>query len=308
MIRTSDRENFIIDFGDKMEESFDKNKKRGSASTDCLIKLRKAKRFYDKIKSSLTEQAQEKIGTDFLKNYAVPDDFDFSSIDLPSLKRVQQRIFLPFSDETFRKFIEMEKVPVMQPYNANVRGRHNYTVLLAGKENGKCNIFSLNFSIGTQDNENFTDFSIKLDMLVSGKQWLQLARFDSIGAGHPNYFVDGKIASSAGKVDFAMTPHLHTNSEMTQVLFSECSEMGYMPAQHIPELLSLRNESNPEYFKRCTESFLEFAGVKYKINKKVSKDFHFDKKISLFDESSFAPEKTAAEFLGIENQSQRELV
>lgn len=291
-----------------MEENlyFDKNTKQGTASKKSIVKLRQAYRFYDKIKSSLIKDARDKIGTDFLTDYAASDDFDFSTIDLSSLKRVQQKIFMPFSDEQFKKFIEMEKKPIMQPFNANVRGKHVYTVLLAGNENGKCNIFSLNFSIGTQDNENYTDFSIKLDMLVSGKEWLQLARFDSIGAGHPNYIVDGKIAHSASFVPSIPTPHLHTNSEMTQVLFSECSNMSYMPAQHISELLRLRNNTDPEYFKKCVLAFLEIAGVKAKINQKVDKNFHFDKNISLFDTSDFSTAKTAQEFLELSNQKEKE--
>ena len=268
-----------------MEEyEFNINDKRGSASKDILVEIRQNKKKYSEIKNRLCNETNERLGVDFKTEYFLPADFNSDVLTESVFKtRCLQKHFIPFSNEQIEKFITMSKRAVGNHFNANFKGKNIFGSFLLGEENGKNIIYALTIVKGTQHNENLRDFSIKLDMLVAGKEWFSLARFDSIGAGHPNYFSGEKVAHSLNLVEFAKTPHLHINSEETQVLFSTRSNCEYTPAKEIVELRELRNSGDKSYFKKCLESFLNISNIKSKINKNLLDCSEYNKENSLFD-------------------------
>ena len=271
-------EKFFADY-----EEFDLNEKRGTASLSVFEIIKENMKNFDKIRKFQIEETKKRLSVDFLENYNVDENFNLDSLT-PSIfkQRCLQKNMIPFSDELIEKFLTIDKYAVGSQFNENVRGKNVYGTILMADDNGKKLIFDLTISQATQYNEDKTNFSIKLDMLVSGKEWFQLARFDSAGAGHPNYFSNGKLVENFDDIEFAATPHLHINSEKTQILLGDTGNYEYLPANFIEELKISRNNSDPSFFKNCIDMFLGFANIKTKINKKIQGNYDYNKKESLF--------------------------
>ena len=278
-------------------ETFDLNEKRGTASLSVFELISENMKNYDKVKKEQTLEAERRLGTNFSTSYGVDENFNLDSLTSSVFKqRCLQKNMIPFSDELIEKFLTIGKYAVGTQFNENVRGKNIYGTILMADDNGKKLVFVLTISQATQFNEDKTNFSIKLDMLVSGKEWFQLARFDSAGAGHPNYISNGNIAKNFDDIEFAATPHLHINSEKAQILLSGAGNCEYLPANFIEELKISRNNSDPNFFKNCINMFLGFANIKTKVNKKIQDNYEYNKKENLFDDKDVVQVKRAEDF------------
>ena len=256
----------------KSEKLKNKNKSKKSTAgiSDSTVKLVKSNaENYEEIKNEQISYANHVLGThDFTKEYGLPENYDFSKLhDGVFTDMHLQQVFMPFSDEQIEYFTALPKKVINAPFVINQKGKTVYGVYLVADDNGKKVLFALSISKGNQDNTKLTDFKLKLDMQVAGKEWLQLTRYDSIGFDHPNYVTydeDGNwvVPSSKSEVGKAPTPHLHYQSEAGQILVSGDSKRGcdYTLAETIPELASLRG-SDPEYFKKCVNYFLDLKST-----------------------------------------------
>ena len=89
------------------EFDFNVNNKKGTASRKVLEEIKQNRKNYDRIKDRLILEANSEVGTDVLTDYGVSENFDYSSLNPRDLKgRCLQKIFIPFSNEQIKKFIE----------------------------------------------------------------------------------------------------------------------------------------------------------------------------------------------------------
>ena len=245
---------------------------------------------YEAIKARQIEEANKVLGTrDFTREYGVSDNFEIAKLDDKVFtSRGSQVTFMPFSNKQIEHFMTMKKQVVNAPFTGNSKGKNYYGTYLVGDDNGKKVVFALTIRRGTQDNEDQKDFSIKIDMLVAGKQWMQIARYDSIGFAHPNYIIPGAngklvVPENPSQITKAATPHLHHQTEEGQVLFDGC-DCDYTVAEHVPEMAVLRDR-DPQYFKKSIEYFLGAGGVQTKLNEaKLSRNYdNIGRHVQLFD-------------------------
>ena len=158
----------------------------------------------------------------------------------------------------FETFISMPKQRIGNPIMLNNKQKIVHGTYLLGKHNGHNVVYALSIVRNSKDRFKYMDFSIKLDMLVSGMEWLPLVRFDSIGAGHPNYISGGKVAGPE-KVKDITGPHIHKNSEATQVLTDDLS---YMLATEASQNLKGKFAmSDPYFFRSALESTMRMCGM-----------------------------------------------
>lgn len=263
--------------------SFNISSKKGTASNSTLNKYQQNEKGYNSRKESSIRFANQMIGKDFLTNFGSPEKLDVSNFP-ESLFRIRcpQDFSMPFSNEQIEKFVQAPKYVFGKPFINNVRGKNVYARFMYSNIDNQNVVFMFQIVKGTQDNEKNIDFSIKLDMLVSGNEWFVISRLDSIGAGHPNYIVNGKVAKNIKQVEFAQTPHIHINSEEVQVIACD-KNCEYTTAREVPALKTLRSRANPTYFKSCMDTFSEFFNIKTKINKKICENYDYDKYNDLFD-------------------------
>ena len=263
--------------------SFNISSKKGTASNSTLNNYLQNEKGYDSRKDKSIRFANQTIGKNFLTNFGSSEKTDVSGFPESLFRRrCVQDFSMPFSNEQIEKFVQAPKYVFGKPYNENVRGKNIYACFMYSNVDNQDVVFMFQIVKGTQDNEKNIDFSIKLDMLVSGKAWFVISRLDSIGAGHPNYIVNGKVAKNVKQVEFAQTPHIHINSEEVQVIACD-KNCEYTTAKEVPALKALRSRANPTYFKACMDTFAEFFNVKTKINKKIGDSYSYDKYNDLFD-------------------------
>ena len=263
--------------------SFNISSKKGTASSATLNKYLQNERGYDSRKDRAIRFANQVLGKDFLTGFGSSDKTDVSGFP-ESLyrRRCVQDFAMPFSNEQIEKFVQAPKYVFGSPYNQNVRGKNVYACFMYSNIDNQNVVFMFQIVKGTQDNDKNIDFSIKLDMLVDNKAWFVISRLDSIGAGHPNYIVNGKVAQNVKQVEFAQSPHIHINTEETQVIACD-KDCEYTTAREVPALRALRSRANPTYFKACMDTFSEFFNIKTKINKKIGDNYCYDKFNDLFD-------------------------
>ena len=235
-------------------------------------------------KEALLRQAQENVIAkygDILHNYFLPDGFDVSSINIDDA--VQSRIQedrLPFDNEQIKEMIKMPKQAINESYNMYVKGKHVHGTLLLGEHNGKQVLFLLNIDKSKAYDDGFNKFSIKLNVLVGGKTWFELARIDSQDEPHPNFIKDGKVVSSVDEIEMIRTPHIHIASQECQ-LFADNAD--YSVACPTSKHFDLQNIDGKDLFKPHMQKFLEFANVDVKINENVPDDWHFAINNPLFE-------------------------
>lgn len=264
--------------------SFNISTKNGTASSNTIYKFVENEKGYRSRKERAIRFANQTIGKDFLTEYGCPKNFDASKIGEKTYEqRCLQQIAMPFSNEKISEFVNTPKYVFGKPFYGKIRGKNVYACNMYAKNGDQDLVFLLQIISGTQENANI-DFSIKLDMLVSGKEWFALARLDSIGANHPNYIVGGKVMPNPKQVEFAPTPHIHLNSEEVQVIACD-KNCEYTTAFFVPELKAERSSHNPYYFKSCMNVVSEFLNIKTPINKKIEKDYKFGKYDDLFEPS-----------------------
>lgn len=225
----------------------------------------------DEIYYSLIKEASSVLGEDFLLNYHLPQDFDFSQLnEIFFTERNPQTLALPFDDEVFNKFLTIEK----QIINLPIMQKDVHGAFLVANDNGKPIVFALSIVKKTE-----IDLNIKLDVLVGGKTWLPLCRLDTFGPSHPNYFNSDKVLDVPQR---APTPHLHINNQLTQILCYD--DLDYTTANY---LLSLAYENNQEndspLIKRAINYFFEATNINAPINEKIIDSYDYDSTNPLFD-------------------------
>ena len=237
---------------------------------------------YNNLKWELISQAKKILGDDFLHNYYLPKNFDLHSLNDEHFRsRTSQEISMPFKNDVFKKFLKMKKFAINDVYMFNQKSKNIHGVYLIGKENGESVLFCLTI-VKNIEEDDFLDFTIKLDVCIKGKQWLNVIRLDSFGPAHPNYIVDGKVVENEEDITFAKTPHMHINSQEVQVISNK--NLDYSPAVHLNKINSLNKSCQDEnIFKNCFKMFLHYANIDFIVNKKIEKDYKYSFKNVLFD-------------------------
>ena len=237
---------------------------------------------YNDLKSDLIRQAKVVLGDDFLTNYYLPKNFNLYSLNDEHFRsRTSQELSMPFCNDIFSRFLKMKKYAINDVYMFNQKSKNIHGVYLIGKENGKNVLFCLTIVKNIAE-DDFLDFTIKLDVCIKGKQWLNVIRLDSFGPSHPNYIINGKVVDMEEEVTFAKTPHLHRNSEEVQVIANK--NLDYSPAMELNNINFLNKSSeDSSIFKSCFNMFLNYSNIDFIINKKIDKDYKYSFKNVLFD-------------------------
>lgn len=234
-------------------------------------RLQKRLDIKNEIYSNLVAQASSVINEDFLTNYHLPQDFDFSEVDdRVFAERTCQTIPVPLDESVFNKFLNIEKKIINLPFtNKSVHGCY-----LVGNDNGKPILFALSIV-----KKSDIDYNIKLDVLVGGKEWLPLCRLDTFGPSHPNYFNSDKILDVPQR---APTPHLYINNQLTEILCYD--DLDYTTANYLPSLAYENNQENDSpLIKRAINYFFEATNINAPINEKIIDSYDYDSTNPLFD-------------------------
>ena len=195
--------------------------------------------------------------------------------------RGPQKMAMPFSDRQFDTFRGMTKKAIGSPIMISNGTKLVHGTYLMGKSAGRPVIFA--FSIAKDKNERFAykNFNIKLDMLVGGKEWLPLVRFDGLDNPHPNYIVDGKVVADTEEVETTSSCHIHLNNSATQVLTSDLS---YTTAVDAPKRIASKAKSNDQaFFKAALDYTLSLCGMSKEMLRSENKDYLMDFGNYLFD-------------------------
>lgn len=238
------------------------------------------KNFYQ-IKNRLIYNIQSKYGDKFFSEYWLPEDFDIKKLDEKTFETsYTQNMPLPFSNRLINLFISMPKKPYNDVYSFNKRGKNVTGTYLYSKHNGKPIVFAFSIIKNCAYND-FLDFSIKLDVFIGGKEWLNLLRFDSLGAPHPCYFQGKKVYENESDIIYAKAPHIHKNSFENQVL--SCDNLDYTPAKEVN--LNYQNlfSNDKSIFKSSFIYFCKNANIKVPINENIIDDYHFSYNKPLYD-------------------------
>lgn len=239
---------------------------------------------FNKVKAEKIKKAQE-AGIDF-NNLQIPDNFDFQALTGDYfLKRCPQEVAAPITNEQAQTLMRMKKMMIGQPYTkpSKTGGKLIHGAYFVSRTEPRY-LFAVSIVTPEKGDDKFFDYNVKLDVCLSGKQWLPLARFDSLGPAHPNYVQNGKVVE---KVDVpnAETPHLHTYDEYTQIV---CDDLEYSLANEVDRsLYNMKDAKNPQYFKAGIQSFFNMFGVDAIINKEVESDYKYNYNQPLFDWANY---------------------
>ena len=204
---------------------------------------------------------------------------------------------MPFDDELIENLIKMPKKMLDKVFCYSDRGKLIHGAFLVGKQGDKYAMFMLKIVKDCQSND-FSDVSIKLDLCVQGKAWLNLLRLDTIGNYHPNYIVDGKVVSKQSEMTYARPPHMHKYDYLTQVI-SDTHQ--YMLAQELP-FFDYQNDSVSDkfMFKNFVNYFLEFTNTSADINKILTNNYHFTQSQPLFTNNNTIKANKIKDLDGVE--------
>ncbi|MBR2468340.1 MAG: hypothetical protein IKB42_04805 [Clostridia bacterium] len=232
---------------------------------------------YDAVRKQKIEAAKA-AGVDFGR-LSVPDDFEFGQFGEDYFKqRCPQQLPIPITDKQAKVLMDMKKKMIGIPYVTKNKGKIIQGAYFVSDTDPRY-FFAVSIVTPEDGNDKFFDYNVKLDVCLSGKQWLPLARFDSFGPGHPNYTKDGQVVEP-NKVVNQRTPHLHLYDEFTQVV---CDDIEYTPAHDVDRRLFTQKESNdPQYFKSGIKSFFGMLNIQPTYNKVVENNYHFTHQQPLF--------------------------
>ena len=221
-----------------------------------------------------------------LDKYWVTRDFDIEElVQSEDIFRVgargPQKTAMPFSDKSFDTFRGMKKKAIGAPIMINNGAKIVHGTYLMGKASGRPVIFA--FSIAKDKNERYAykNFNIKLDMLVAGKEWLPLVRFDGLDNPHPNYIVDGKVVPDTEHIETTSSCHIHLNNSAVQVLSNDLS---YTTAVDAPKRIASKAKGNDqEFFKSALDYTLSMCGMTKEMLRSDNKDYLMDFGNFIFD-------------------------
>ena len=196
--------------------------------------------------------------------------------------RSPQKVAMPFPEKHFEMFREMPKKAIGNPFMISNGPKLVHGTYLIGKDRGgRPVVFA--FSIARDRNEKYAykNFNIKLDMLVAGKEWLPLVRFDGLDNPHPNYIVNGKVVSDTEHVETTSSCHIHLNNSATQVLTNDLS---YTTAVDAPKRISNKIQANNQsFFKSALDYTLSICGISKDMLKSDNSEYLMDFENYLFD-------------------------
>ena len=256
-----------------------------------MAKVSKSLKIMQKNQSCKTRKADlvakmKKHGLDINK-YWIGRDFDIdkltSSTDIFEVGASgPQTIPLPFSDKMFQSFREMPKKPISYPITINNRNNIVHGIYLMGKDSGgRRVIFAFSIAKDQRDKYAYKNFNIKLDMLVAGKEWLPLVRFDGLSPAHPNYIVDGKVVADEDCIEMVAGPHIHLTDQATQLYTDDLS---YSIAHEVPPRIAKLSQNNTqEFFQAAVNYTLSKCGLSKKILTSGNPDYLIGFNTPLFD-------------------------
>ncbi len=238
---------------------------------------------YDQLYNQLIEEAKQKLGNNIFTDFQLPINFSLNNLDDSIFKRRNlQTMALPFSNKIFELLIKMPKKAINDVYNFNNKGYNVTGIYLVGKYNDKPILFALNVN-RFLTYKDYLNFSIKLDVCIGGKTWLQLLRLDSSGDSHPNFFEGKSVCQDESKIIYAKTPHLHINSQENEVL--SYNIIDYSPAIELDFNFKNFRSDDKTLLKNCFEYFKKYANIDIEINKEIENDYHYDFNKPLYDYS-----------------------
>lgn len=205
------------------------------------VAILKNERKYKNVKIKLVKMVCKKYGQQVFSNFSLPENFDFSSLNEDYFNRTYiQNMSIPLSTQSFKMLTALPKKAINTPYIFNSKDKHIIGQYLLGSLNGKPILYA--FSIVQDQKHKTEEFNIKLDVCINGKEWVQLARFDSCGAPHPNFYDENSFAKDIDELYYVPTPHMHYCIQRSQILNG--TKFDYMPAKHIDkELLTKDNKT-----------------------------------------------------------------
>ena len=163
----------------------------------------------------------------------------------------KQRIPLPYNSKQIREFIKMPKNRIGSVEYCHNRDREVMGAFFvsAGDGGDKNSLFAFSIVCNDDPTLKYTNFNIKLDMCIDGKEWLPLMRFDSSGEeDHKCFFVDGKPVSKVEDMQQIDPPHLHLTEDFAQLYGCNLGNDTQAYNQHYPmspEFTLSLNKDNP---------------------------------------------------------------
>lgn len=220
----------------------------------------KNQRKYNRAKLHLLRATSKEYGYGVFTDSSLPDNFDYSSLSVDYFYDTYTQTFaIPLSDDAFKTLTSLPKKAINTPFIFNRGDKRICGQYMIGNLKGKPVLYA--FSIIQADN-NSDEFNIKLDVCVNGKDWVQLARLDSQGAPHPNYYDENSFAKSQLDVTYVPAPHIHYCIQRSQVLNG--TKFDYMPAKHV-DLQAIHEQNGCSMLQNGLEYFLKFTNVHGKI-------------------------------------------
>ena len=259
-----------------------------------LETLNKRNEQYNELKKSLIDAAQKQYGADIFSNIALPKGFELNKLGQDHFAdRYYQTTALPYNDKQFTKMVSSPKVFINTPFMLNKKGKNIFGAYMLGKDNkNKPVLYALTV---IRDPKFKNKFSIKLDVCPQGKVWLDVARLDSEGPSHPNFFIGGKLAKCDSEVEFSPTPHLHKQSEQAQVLFHD--DLTYTTSTDLSSVIDLnKSYKDNTFFRNCFDWFIEKTNIDVKLNKNLTGDYDYSFGNPLVDYDSISYVDTPENF------------
>lgn len=219
----------------------------------------------EKYKNSVLKQlklAGKEFGYQVFSEFSLPTNFDYSKLTGDYfLETYTQEISIPLTTNNLKKLMTLPKKAINTPFFHNKNGQRIAGQYMIGNLSGKPVLYA--FSIVQDDKSPNETFNIKLDVCVNGKQWLQIARLDSVGTPHPNFYDENQFAQNESELTFVPTPHMHYAVQRSQVLNN--IKFDYLPAKHVAlesyraDELSTTLERGLDYFSKSTKIQDEFS-------------------------------------------------
>ena len=253
-----------MEYNTNLKSGNNATNKQGVASKDTLIDFNNNEARFDKLAVSCRQSFIKKYGNNIFDDFYLPENFDLN-LFASRIKKSEiynskaQEMAMPFDNNKFKLFINAPKKLINHSITTNVKGLYIETYLVLSKINNKNTLFTL--SITRHKEYDFSKLNIKLDFWVKGKTWLPIARIDTAGFSHPNYFsIDGKTAKNVSSIEFVKTPHMHLNSFEAEIL--HCNRLNYLPAKEID--IDTTNYAKSD--RRILNTYLEYMFNEFNIS------------------------------------------
>ena len=188
-------------------------------------RLKNAKENFKNGKVELRRAEVEKLmheaGID-MDRYWMPSDSMFDGLE--RLKyfngAYKQRTPIPFESKKIREFVAMPKARLGMVEYVLTPDRETIGSFYVGSEGdgARNTLFAFSIVCKRDPSIKYTDFNIKLDMCVGGKEWMPLIRLDTgVRDDHRNIFENGVPVDKVSNMRTVGTPHLHLTEEFTQL-------------------------------------------------------------------------------------------